>query len=59
MHKNANSFDFDINAVNWLNDTKVVLEKLMNEIESNYKDKFLATLFKNASICKAISDSIA
>lgn len=59
MHRNANSFDFDINAVDWLDDTKVILEKLMNEIEINYKDKFLATLFKNASICKIISDRIA
>jgi len=59
IHKNANNFDFDIDSIDWMSDTKEILEKLMQVIEDNYKEKFLATLFKNASICKAISDVIA
>ncbi|TCW44300.1 AIPR protein [Phytobacter diazotrophicus] len=58
MHKIANNFDFDINTIDWQKSTAYMLEKLMLEIEENYKDKFLATLFKNASICKAISEKI-
>ncbi|AZP43683.1 AIPR family protein [Rahnella aquatilis] len=58
IHKSANNFEFDINSVDWLDYTKAALEKLITEIEANYKDKFLATLFKNASICKAISEKI-
>jgi hypothetical protein len=58
IHKSANNFEFDINSVSWLDYTKAALEKLITEIEANYKDKFLATLFKNASICKAISEKI-
>lgn len=58
LHRTANDFDFDINTINWQDKTESMLEKLMSEIEESYKDKFLATLFKNASICKAISDKI-
>ncbi|MEG5564261.1 AIPR family protein [Enterobacter ludwigii] len=58
LHKFSNSFDFDLNSMDWLSDTKDVLGKLMTEIESNYKDKFLATLFKNATICKSIAETI-
>ncbi|HCT7998866.1 AIPR family protein [Morganella morganii] len=58
VHKIANNFDFDINTIDWQEITACMLEKLMLEIEENYKDKFLATLFKNASICKAISERI-
>ena len=56
IHKNANNFDFDIGSIDWMKDTKVILEELLSVIEVNYKDKFLATLFKNASICKVISE---
>ncbi len=58
VHKIANNFDFDINTIDWQEITACMLDKLMLEIEENYKDKFLATLFKNASICKAISEKI-
>ncbi len=58
LHKTANNFDFDINTINWQEKTESMLEKLMSEIEESYKDKFLATLFKNASICKVISEKI-
>lgn len=58
LHKFSNSFDFDFNSLDWLSDTKDILSKLMTEIETNYKDKFLATLFKNATICKAIAETI-
>lgn len=58
IQKIANNFDFDINTIDWQKSTACMLEKLMLEIEENYKDKFLATLFKNASICKAISEKI-
>ncbi|EKP9077440.1 AIPR family protein [Escherichia coli] len=58
IHKIANNFDFDMSSIDWYETTSDMLEKLMSEIEENYKDKFLATLFKNASICKAISEKI-
>lgn len=57
LNKNANSFYFDIDKIDWLGSTRDLLDKLLAEIERNYKDKFLATLFKNASICKTISES--
>lgn len=47
-----------MSSIDWYETTSDMLEKLMSEIEENYKDKFLATLFKNASICKAISEKI-
>lgn len=58
IHKIANNFDFDMSSIDWYETTSDMLEKLMSEIEEDYKDKFLATLFKNASICKAISEKI-
>ncbi|MHA8111594.1 AIPR family protein [Kosakonia cowanii] len=58
LHKVANSFDFDVSTVDWQGNTTCMLEKLILEIGENYKDKFLATLFKNAGICKTISERI-
>ncbi|EOV0981928.1 AIPR family protein [Edwardsiella piscicida] len=58
IHKIANNFNFDISSINWYETTSDMLGKLIFEIEESYKDKFLASLFKNASICKAISEKI-
>lgn len=58
IHKAANDFHFDIKTIDWQKHTEIMLEKLMLEIEESYKEKFLATLFKNASICKVLSERI-
>jgi len=58
LHKTANEFYFDVDSIDWKTNTEAMLEKLILEIEGNYKDKFLATLFKNATICKELSEKI-
>ncbi|WP_308538907.1 AIPR family protein [uncultured Pantoea sp.] len=58
IHRSADKFDFNADDIDWNANTQSTLQKLMNEIEESYKDKFLATLFKNASICKSISEKM-
>ncbi|WP_262017102.1 AIPR family protein [Serratia liquefaciens] len=54
----VNDYNYVIQSIKWEDETLSMVEKLTDEIEMNYKDKFLATLFKNASICKSISESL-
>ncbi|POE07274.1 hypothetical protein BV921_20425 [Pectobacterium odoriferum] len=54
----ANNYEFNIDSIVWKDEIERVVDKIVSEIEENYKDKFLATLFKNAGICKSLSEKI-
>lgn len=59
FNNKSNDYSFDTKGIDWPKKTAVVVLKLVAVIESDYNDKFLATLFKNASICKVIAEKLA
>ncbi|ELJ8549560.1 AIPR family protein, partial [Vibrio cholerae] len=52
LNKFANNYEFDTTKLEFEKSFKKIVEKLSQQIEKEYADKILGTLFKNTTICK-------